>query len=1033
MARKTKKADEGAPAEPKAPARAKKPATKAAATKPAAKPPRAAAGKPAPAAPAAPDLPRPRIQRSRHIEIVGARTHNLKNISADIPLGQLTVITGPSGSGKSSLAFDTLYAEGQRRFVESMSTYARQFIEKMERPDVDHVRNIQPAIAIEQKNSVKNARSTIGTATEISDFLRLLYAKVGRTICPDCQLEVKEDSPQAVMEYLLEHHAEARVYVVAPMTRREDVSGEALAGELLRAGFARIFTGEGSRPFIELEAGADEAALAEYAALFDADTVRILVDRLAISHEDLDRISSAIATAFRAGHDVAEIYVVSPETGEVGKPLVYHQGYRCNGCAREFRRPEPNLFSFNSPLGACQECGGFGRVTGVDWDKVFPIPSLTLNDEPVAPFNSPGHRSNYKWLTQTAQRNAIPFDVPLEELDEDQLNLLKYGKGTSKGIQSFFKALENERYKVQSRILVARYRGYTTCPECLGTRLTPDALNVFWAPEKPGSTWQQRNMGGVSRLSIKQFLAEWESIELTDHEIQAVGRVYREVLVRLQYLQRVGLGYLTLDRQTRTLSGGEAQRINLATALGTGLTQTLYVLDEPTVGLHPRDSRRLLEILKALRNKGNTLVVVEHDPELILGADHLLDIGPAAGTHGGEIIFRGTPDELLAAGNGSLTARFLRGDHADDGTQLSRKKSAAETKAPAGKKSAKGAAAGPCLPTPEPRIRIVNARENNLKKVTVDIPLHKWVCITGVSGSGKSTLVHNILYQGFNHHSKLPTEDLGRFDAIEGLNQIHQMVLVDQTAIGRSTRSNPVTYVKAYDAIRKLLASTREARSQGIKDGHFSFNIPGGRCETCEGAGVVTYDMHFLAEVTLPCEECNGKRFTNRVLEIQWNGKNVDEILGLTVDDAFEFFADEPTVLRRLEPLRDVGLGYLTLGQSTATLSGGEAQRLKLASHLAVNGEDSGRRTMMIFDEPTTGLHMSDLAVLSQVFRKLVDRGYSIVIIEHNLEIIRQADWVIDLGPEAGTEGGQLVACGPPIAVSQVTESHTGRFLAEIL
>ncbi len=989
--------------------------------------------------------PKPPVRHNRRfIEILGARTHNLKNISVEIPLGKLTVVTGPSGSGKSSLAFDTLYAEGQRRFVESMSTYARQFIEKMERPDVDHVRNIQPAIAIEQKNTVKNARSTIGTATEISDYLRLLYAKAGKTICPNCDIEVREDSPQSVTEYYLKNHDGARVYVVAPIAHSVAVTGDALIRELVRAGFTRIYTGVGDRPFIELDEG--NPVVPDHA--LDSKTLHVLIDRLAVSADDRDRMSSSIATAFQAGHGAAEVYLADGSAEEKAKPRIFRLGYRCNNCGQDFPRPEPNMFSFNSPLGACQECGGFGRVTGVDWDKVLPNISLNLNDGPVAPFNSPSYKINYRWLTKTAQFAKIPFDVPLEDLPQDQIDILKYGMKGHKGIVSFFKDLETERYKVQSRIMVARYRGYTECPQCRGTRLARPAHNVFWAPETAGSAWQRRAVGDVSRLSISEFLAEWETIELLPHEQQAIGRVHREILVRLQYLHRVGLGYLTLDRQTRTLSGGEAQRINLATALGTALTQTLYVLDEPTVGLHPRDSRKLLGILRDLRDKGNTVVVVEHDPELILGADFLLDIGPAAGSHGGQIMFHGTPEDLLKDKNGSLTARYLK-EQRVPGLALSESQpEAAAAKGKAKAKPAKSKATSPkksktaigsagkaesCLPCPEPFIRITGARENNLNKLNVDIPLNCWVCISGVSGSGKSTLVHNILFQGFNQAMGLSSEDVGRFDNMEGLTQLSSIILVDQSAIGRSSRSNPATYVKAYDPIRKLLANTREAKSKGITETYFSFNVPGGRCETCEGAGLVTYDMHFLAEVTLPCEDCDGKRFGNRVLEITWNDKNVDDILGMTVDDANEFFADQPAVIKRLLPLRDVGLGYLTLGQSTATLSGGEAQRLKLASYLSNTGATTGLRTMMIFDEPTTGLHLADLAVLSRVFRQLTERGYSLLIIEHNLEIIRQADWVIDLGPEAGSGGGQLVACGPPTAIAQVTESHTGRFLAEIL
>lgn len=1008
---------------------------------------------------------------SQEIEIVGARTHNLKNVSVRIPLGRLTVITGPSGSGKSSLAFDTLYAEGQRRFVESLSTYARQFIEKMARPDVDRIANIPPAIAIEQKNSVKNARSTIGTATEIADYLRLLFARAGVTVCPDCGLDVREDSPQSVTAALLERLPGQRLYIVAPLEMGGKVSGEALRQELLRAGFTRVYAGSAVPPPAPAKGrrkkGARAAAVAEapapplrpildleetddprLEAVLESSTVRVLVDRVVADPADRDRLSSSIATAFQAGKGTMEVIpadagmttdepaaappptVRSPNPGL--RSLTFHAGFRCNGCGRSFPRPEPNLFSFNNPLGACPDCSGFGRVTGVDWEKVFPDRTLPLSAHPIAPFNSPSYRSNYGWLKRNCEKMGVPWNVPLERLSEEQMERLKFGHGSTEGVQEFFDALEQERYKVQSRILAARYRGYTACPRCRGTRLKSDALNVLWAPES--GALPRRHIGQISKLSLSDLLAEFESVTLTRHEEELIGRVFREILSRLRYLVRVGLGYLTLDRQTRTLSGGEAQRINLATALGTALTRTLYVLDEPTVGLHPRDSRRLLEILRALRDRGNTVVVVEHEPELILGADHLIDIGPRAGSGGGRIVFAGSPDELGGGDDLSLTARYLnselriQNDESKKGAKASAKKASPARKSPAGRPSS--AAPGSC---PSPHVTVVNAREHNLKGVTARIPLHRWVCVTGVSGSGKSTLVHKVLYQGFNLHAKRGAEEPGLCDAIEGLDQIDEILLVDQSPIGRSIRSNPVTYVKAWEPIRKLLASTREARALGLRDSSFSFNVKGGRCEVCEGTGVTTYDMHFLAEVTLPCEACGGKRFEARVLQAHYRGRNVDDILSMTVDDATEFFAEEPTIIRRLAPLRDVGLGYLTLGQNTATLSGGEAQRLKLASHLATGGPVSARRTMMIFDEPTTGLSLSDLNVLSRVFRRLVEEGYSLVIIEHNLEIIRQADWILDLGPEGGDGGGELIAQGPPEAIAAEPRSHTGRFLKELL
>lgn len=938
---------------------------------------------------------------AKYIEIAGARTHNLKNIDVSIPLGKLTVVTGVSGSGKSSLAFDTLYAEGQRRYVESLSTYARQFIEKMSRPDVESIRNVQPAIAIEQKNSVKNARSTIGTATEITDYLRLLYAKAGVTICPDDQVEVREDSPQSVATALLRNHAGQRAYIVAPISAGTEVAPEALRSELLRSGFSRAYVGhletEFDQPLLDL----DGASAADLSRAF-AQGARVLIDRVAIEQEEYERLASSIGVAFQAGHATVEIYLAGPDTQN--KPIVFHAGFRCNVCGREFPRPEPNMFSFNSPVGACSECSGFGRVIGIDWDKVLPDRTRTLEQKPVVPFNTPKYRKNYRWLSESAMEMGIPVDKPLRDLTPKQWRNLLYGDGKHEGIKAFFEWLEEDRYKVQNRILIARYRGFTPCPRCGGTRIVSDALNVWWSPR--GSNLPRRTLPELTCMSIVDLLGELAGVKLERADEELYGRVFREVVSRLTYLVRVGLGYLTLDRQTRTLSGGEAQRINLATALGTSLTKTTYVLDEPTVGLHPRDSQRLLAILRDLRDNGNTIVVVEHDPELILGADELIDLGPRAGSHGGEVVFSGPPADLGKHGERSLTAKYLGPDRRDNGSRTRRENPRQATR----------------------WIQVRGASEHNLKDINVDIPLGCWVCVTGVSGSGKSTLAHRIIYQGFNKFRGLPVEDLGAYKQIRGLEHVHEMLMIDQSPIGRSIRSNPVTYVKAYDPIRKLFAQTREARALGLTEGSFSFNVAGGRCERCEGTGVVTYDMHFLAEMTLPCDVCDGRRFQPRVLEVLYRGKHIHEVLALTVDDAMEFFAEMPAITRKLQPLRDVGLGYLTLGQNTATLSGGEAQRLKLASHLTTNADGTG--TMMLFDEPTTGLHMADLSVLSSVFRRLVERGYSLLIIEHNLEIIRQSDWIIDLGPEGGNEGGFVMAEGPPAAVAKQPKSHTGRFLA---
>ncbi len=944
----------------------------------------------------------------RAIEIRGARTHNLKGIDVDIPHGALTVVTGVSGSGKSSLAFDTLFAEGQRRYVESLSTYARQFIETMARPDVEEVRNIQPAIAIEQKNSVKNARSTIGTATEIYDYLRVLYAKAGVTVCPTCQLEVREDNPQTVSRTLLEQFGGRRVYIVAPLERRGGVEPSRLAGEFVRAGFGRLLETNGSElRLVDLDGAPHE----DIDRAMSQSPIRVVVDRLAVGEEEQERLNSSVAMAMRAAGEHIEVWLADEPPADGHNPRLFYRGFRCNGCGKTFPKPEPILFSFNSPIGACPECHGFGRITGIDWDKVIPDRSLTLAQHPIAPFNTPSYRKSYQWIKKTADPREIPWDKPLEQFTPREWNNLLYGCGNFEGLQAFFDWLESERYKVQSRILIARYRGFTTCPKCQGTRLIPEALAVRWAPSRAG--FGPRNIADLARMSIADLLEELVGVELTPNEEALYGRIYREILSRLTYLVRVGLGYLTLDRQTRTLSGGEAQRINLASALGTGLTETLYVLDEPTVGLHARDTARLLEILKDLRDKGNTVVVVEHDPLVIRGADYVVDLGPRAGSHGGEIVFQGPPEQLLVEEAPGLTAKYLRQTFGE------------ESLCGVAAKRTQGKV------TCQRKLSIRGAREHNLKNIEVEIPLGQLVCVTGVSGSGKSTLVHDVLYKNWLRHRKEPVEDVGRCRAIEGFDQLDELVLIDQSPIGRSIRSNPVTYVKAYDGIRKLFASTREAKTAGLTGSDFSFNVPGGRCERCEGTGVVTYDMHFLSDVTLPCEICDGRRFQKHVLGVRWRGRNIAEILDMTVDDAVEFFAEYPAITRRLQPLRDVGLGYLRLGQSTATLSGGEAQRLKLAAYLGV--ESSGLRTMMIFDEPTTGLHLADLDVLLQVFRRLVSRGYSLVVIEHNLELICWADWIIDLGPEGGANGGFVVATGTPGQVAQVEASHTGKFLREIL
>jgi excinuclease ABC subunit A len=972
----------------------------------------------------------------KSIEVVGARTHNLKGISCSVRLGKLTVVTGVSGSGKSSFAFDTLYAEGQRRYVASMSTYARQFLEKIQRPDVDAIHNIPPAIALEQKNSVTNARSTIGTATEINDYLRLLFARVGHVYCRDCDCEVRSDTPQSAAVTLDKLPDGKRLLIVAPVrvTNPDDREAlDAILEDMRRQGFTRALTDQGE--VVDLESfesaclvpdGAPNAPLApevpppgkrskrRVVVPPTAALIFLVVDRVVLKPETRGRLAEALELAFRAGGGRARV-----RDADSGAEWLFSSDFRCDHCGRLFRKPEPALFSFSSPLGACPTCQGFGRTTGIDLDKAIPNWDLSLREEPVVVWNSPVNHEMYDYLRQTAPE--LPLDKPLAKFSERERRIFLHGnederpvRGKWCGVLGFFKWLEGRRYKIQARVMLARYRAYNTCPDCQGTRLVPDALDV---------RVDKRNIAEVSACSIAELHEYFDLLRLPPYEEKAAERLLQEIRARLHYLDSVGLGYLTLARQTRTLSGGESQRINLATALGSSLTETLYVLDEPTVGLHSRDTFRLLQILQALRESGNTVVVVEHDPDVILGADDILDIGPAAGEYGGKLLYAGSL-EGLAQCSDSATARFL------------------------------AFAQGASLPSrgrkPTGWITVRGAREHNLKNLDVRFPRGVLCCVTGVSGSGKSTLVTSTLFAGFRRLRDNAPVDVGAFDRLEGIDVLEDILMVDQKPIGRSARSNPVTYIKAYDSIRALFASTREARHAGIKPGDFSFNVEGGRCETCQGAGVVTLDMHFLADVEVTCDDCDGKRFQRRVLAIEWQGKNIDAVLDLTVQEAREFFASEPKIVRELEPLELVGLGYLRLGQSTATLSGGEAQRLKLAGFLAANRsilrrvsfhaatgrserapreEAQGGEYLMIFDEPTTGLHPLDLDRLVQLFHALVDGGVSILVVEHNLDLIAHADWVVDLGPEGGDAGGHVVAEGPPARIMETPESHTGRFL----
>ena len=909
------------------------------------------------------------------IDIIGARTHNLKNISCSFDHGRLTVVTGVSGSGKSSLAFDTLYAEGQRRYVESLSTYARQFIERMERPDVDAVHGVQPAIALEQKNAVRSARSTVGTSTETYDYLRLLFAKIGRLICTQCARAVVPETPDSAMKALEQLEEGTRLLILGPLDLTGGELEEGLRAELVRQGFHRLWDGAG---MIDLESGdvpADPNA-----------SLAVLTDRLAARVDNRARLRTALEQAFKAGRGQA--LVVAPDLNQTFR---FSTGMVCDQCGTSYPRPEPHLFSFYSPLGACTACEGFGRIVDLDLDKIIPNRELCIDQNAIAPWNSDANLEMYDKLRTQTTAAQIPRLIAISQFSEEQFKNLVKGVGRFGGIKGFFKWLEDRRYKVQARVMLARYRAYRPCTRCKGTRLRPEALAV-----QVGGL----NIAQLSAMPVR-LLRPWVSalqLNAAEHEIGL--RALETLQARLDYLDEVGLGYLTLDRQTRTLSGGESQRINLATALGSALTDTLYVLDEPTVGLHARDTDRLIRIMLALRDLGNTVVVVEHDLDVMRAADKLIDMGPGAGELGGEILFDG-PLETLAALD-SPTAAHLRGYH--------------DAIANHGRK-------------PKGWVTVEGASGNNLRNVTAKFPLGVFCCVTGVSGSGKTTLVRDTLCAHFRRVRDVAAVEAEPCAAIHGLEQVESLSWVDQTALAGSSRSNPVTYVKAYEAIRKLLAETREAKAMGLTPRDFSFNVEGGRCEVCQGTGTQTIDMHFMANIEVVCEACDGKRFQQRVLQLQFKGVNIDGILSMTVDHASAFFAGNKKIIAALEPLREVGLGYLRLGQSTTTLSGGEAQRLKLAGHLTTMRGD-GRGKVFVFDEPTTGLHPQDLVRLLAIFQAMVERGCTLIVIEHNPDLIAAADWIIDLGPEGGDLGGRIIAEGPPAKIIKAKESLTGIYLA---
>jgi excinuclease ABC subunit A len=982
------------------------------------------------------------------VRVRSCRVHNLKNIDFEIPHNRLTVVTGVSGSGKSSLAFDTIYAEGQRRYVESMSAYARQFLERMEKPDADEILGIAPTIAIRQKNTTRNPRSTVGTATEIYDYLRLLFARVGQTYCWSCGGLVKKESVDEVAEKLL-GLAEAsgspeglRAYVLFPMFRaasdspadsanpsktsieKETFHLEKLKSrlfELRKLGFNRLWQ----------EGTVVEFSTPESLLEFDfRKPVWLLADRLVIARESRQRLIDSLEICYREGGEaLIEFPGLSEDASgkDTGAPrrLTFNERFECKRCRIAYLEPEPRLFSFNSPYGACPRCHGFGNTIDFDPDLVIPDPTLSLDDGAINPWTKPRYRHFYSEFKKAAREQGVRLNVPYFKLTDTEKEFVWDGRAAGKrgrrawvGIKGFFAYLDRKKYKLHVRVFLSRYRGYALCPDCQGGRLRPEA---YWV--KVGAPPESKDLREVCRMSIDQVRTFFDGVALTPFQEVIAGRILQEVRQRFRYLENVGLEYLTLERLTATLSGGEAQRIQLASSLGSQLVGALYVLDEPSIGLHSRDTGRLLRILAELRDQGNTILVVEHDPAMMEAADHILDLGPGAGENGGRIQFAGSYPELLAH-NGDLTAGYLRGDF--------------RIQVPSERRT----------PTPKKAVRIHGAFAHNLKNVDVVFPLGMMVAVTGVSGSGKSSLVYDVLYDALRERSvdfgRMPSGAKGsdneafephpssrlRCRRVDGAEHVRRVVMVDQSPIGRTPRSNPVTYVKAFDPIRALFAGQPAARRLGLTPGHFSFNIPGGRCETCQGTGTVTVEMQFLADVELICEDCSGTRFQPRILEIAYRGKNVHEVLRLTVREALAFFSGVTPVLSRLRVLDEVGLGYLRLGQSATTLSGGEAQRIKLAAHLAARESDG---TLYLFDEPTTGLHFDDINKLLAAFRKLVEGGGSIVVIEHHLDVIKTADWVIDLGPEGGAQGGSVVAVGPPEKIAAEAKSHTGKYLRPVL
>lgn len=955
------------------------------------------------------------MEQQDAIVVRGAKVHNLKDITVRIPLNSLTVVTGVSGSGKSSLAFDTLYAEGQRRYIASLSAYARQFLERIDRPDVDDIEGICPALAIRQKNYSRNPRSTVGTVTEINDYLRLLYSRIGATYCHKCGRLVERDTCQNIADFIMSLPEGQRLYLLMRLplempsdtprsgSRRSSRTAERLAlmlPGLQQQGYVRILIG--SEP-VDLSDAVDALKKSR------STEAHVIVDRLIVQEDIRKRLVDSIEICSRDSEGRVEVLLLSDDSSDTermirekhpdirwmrhpaGTLLKFSEAFECQLCHISYQEPEPRLFSFNNPFGACPECQGFGNTLTLDLNLVIPDPSKTLAQGAVDPWTKPRYRGFQTRMLQFASREGIRTDIPWNELDEKDREKIVNGHGIFPGILGFFDYLEQKKYKMHVRIFISRYRGHATCLSCQGDRLRREARDVLI---------NGKSISEVTRMTISRAAEFFRDLELSPQQQSIAERILAEIRHRLDLLIRVGLDYIALDRLSSTLSGGESQRIQLATSLGSMLVGALYVLDEPSIGLHPRDSRRLVEILKSLKALGNTVLVVEHDPEMMRSADYIVDLGPRAGEQGGEVIFQGSYPALLEDQK-SLTSRYLKGEM--------------KIPVPIFRRRSNGRF-----------IEIRNASRHNLKHLNVRIPLGMLVCITGVSGSGKSTLVHDVLYSAIKRAKGEARETPAGTGSIKGTDLISDVILVDQSPIGRTPRSNPATYTKAFDDIRQIFAATRDARSRGFGPGHFSFNLDAGRCPTCQGNGTVTVEMQFLADVELTCEDCKGKRFKSSVLEVRYKSRNIADVLDMTIHEAIGFFAGRTSLIRKLKVLDEIGLGYLRLGQSAVSLSGGEAQRIKLAAFIS---QSSATNSLYVFDEPTTGLHFDDIRKLLAAFDKLLSAGNSLLVIEHNLEVIKTADWIIDLGPEGGEAGGEIVFEGTPEELQKCARSHTGRML----